>query len=55
MYELKFREHLARELNNLVEQNVYKKEVVLTKPQGVVTDVVLDGNVYSEALNFAPM
>ncbi len=52
MYEPKFREHLTRELNNLLEQNVYKKEVVLAKPQGVVTDVVLNGNVYSEALNF---
>ncbi|HHT9125139.1 MAG TPA: glycine C-acetyltransferase [Candidatus Brocadiia bacterium] len=52
MYESNFREHLIKELNNIVEQNVYKKEVVLTKPQGVVTDVVLDGNVYTEALNF---
>ncbi len=52
MYDSNFREHLVKELNNIVEQNVYKKEVVLTKPQGVVTDVVLDGKVYSEALNF---
>ncbi len=52
MYEPKFRKHLTETLNNIVEQNVYKKEVVLTKPQGVVTDVVFNGNVYSESLNF---
>lgn len=52
MYEPKFREHLTEELNNLVEQNIYKKEVVLTKPQWVVTDVIFNGNVYSEVLNF---